>query len=89
MMFMPIEGALSLALEVKPELFEYGWGKRVILVGPTNLLATLKAVNSIWKQEKQEKNEVEQPEVEAQEADKKANDIINSFLIPLEHKVLV
>lgn len=56
LMFMPIEGALSLALEKDNSLFEFAWSKKIILVGPTNLLATLKAVESVWKQEKQEKN---------------------------------
>lgn len=56
LMFMPIEGALSLALENNTEIFEYGWNKGVILVGPTNLLATLKAVSSVWKQEKQKQS---------------------------------
>lgn len=58
MMFTPIEGALSVALEKDPSLFEYGWERRVILTGPTNLLATLKAVESVWRQDKQEKNAV-------------------------------
>ena len=56
LMFMPIESAFSLALQKNPSLFEYGWERKIILVGPTNLLATLKAVESVWRQEKQEKN---------------------------------
>lgn len=56
MMFMPIEGAFSLALQKDPTLFEYGWERKIILVGPTNLLATLKATESVWRQDRQEKN---------------------------------
>lgn len=58
-LFMPIESAISLALENDPTLFEYGWEKQIILVGPTNLLSTLKAVESVWRHEKHNKNALE------------------------------
>ena len=45
-----------MALQQDVNLFEYAWRKRIIIVGPTNLLATLKAVESVWRQDKQERN---------------------------------
>ena len=56
LMFAPIEGALSMILEGEKDLFTYGWDRKIILVGPTTLLATLRTVTAIWKQERQHKN---------------------------------
>ncbi|MBI3605738.1 MAG: DNA recombination protein RmuC, partial [Nitrospirae bacterium] len=56
MMFFPIEGALSLALQSDPELFLYAWNKSIVIVSPTTLLATLRTVASVWKQDRQTKN---------------------------------
>ncbi|MGB0452439.1 MAG: DNA recombination protein RmuC [Bacteriovoracaceae bacterium] len=56
LMFFPIEGAYSLALQLDPDLFQKSWEKSIVIVGPTTLLATLKTVASIWKQEKQNKH---------------------------------
>jgi len=55
-MFVPIEGALSLALEKDPELFEYAFKKRIILTSPTTLLAALRSIEISWRYEKQAKN---------------------------------
>ena len=59
MLFMPIESAFSLAIQADAELFNLAWEKRIILVSPTTLLATLRTVASIWKFEKQSKNALE------------------------------
>ncbi|NGM60695.1 DNA recombination protein RmuC [Sphingobacterium sp. SGG-5] len=56
LLFMPIEPALSLAVTYKPELFSEAWERRVVIVSPSTLLATLRTVASIWKQERQNKN---------------------------------
>lgn len=57
LMFMPIEGAFSLAIgEHEQGLFDFAWERKVVLVSPTTLLATLKTVSSIWKNEKQNRN---------------------------------
>ena len=56
LLFFPIEGAFAEALRVDPHLFQDAWDKNIIIVGPTTLLATLKTVASLWKQEKQSKN---------------------------------
>lgn len=59
MLFMPIESAFSVAIQADTELFNLAWEKRIILVSPTTLLATLRTVASIWKFEKQSKNALE------------------------------
>lgn len=56
LMFVPIEGALAAALTAEPELFTYGWDRRVVLVGPSNLLMTMRTVASIWRYELQGQN---------------------------------
>lgn len=56
MLFMPIEPAFALAFRLKPELFEQAWDKNIAIVSPTTLLATLRTVASLWKQERQQRN---------------------------------
>lgn len=53
LMFMPIEGAFSLALQNDSTLFNYAWDKGIVIVSPTTLLASLKTVATLWKQERQ------------------------------------
>jgi len=55
LMFIPIEPALALALSTEPDLYSYALEKHIILVSPTTLLATLRTVEMIWRQEKQQK----------------------------------
>lgn len=43
-LFIPVEGALSMALERDPDLLEYAFGKNIILTFPTSLLAILKGL---------------------------------------------
>ncbi|MHC8948545.1 DNA recombination protein RmuC [Sphingobacterium hungaricum] len=59
LLFMPIESALSLAVREKPELFSEAWDRKVVIVSPSTLLATLRTIASIWKQEKQNRNVLE------------------------------
>ncbi|QPN64486.1 DNA recombination protein RmuC [Synechococcus sp. CBW1004] len=44
-LFIPIEGALAIALESDPSLIEYGFNKNIILAFPTSLLAILKGLS--------------------------------------------
>ena len=55
-MFVPIEGALAAALTRDPELFSHAWERRVVLVGPSTLLMTMRTVASIWRYELQGQN---------------------------------
>jgi len=59
LMFMPIEPAFGIAVQSDPDLFNYAWKERVVIVSPTTLLATLRTVASIWKYEKQNQNALE------------------------------
>ncbi|WP_031301293.1 DNA recombination protein RmuC [Sphingobacterium paucimobilis] len=56
LLFMPIESALSVAVMQKPELFSDAWDRRVVIVSPSTLLATLRTIAAIWKQERQNRN---------------------------------
>jgi DNA recombination protein RmuC len=59
LMFVPIEGAVSLALIDKPDLVAYAFKKNIIIVTPSTLLATLKTIEYMWQQEHQKKNVLE------------------------------
>ena len=59
MLFMPLEPAFAMAFKLKPDLFENAWDKNIAIVSPTTLLATLRTVASLWKQERQQKNALE------------------------------
>ncbi|MGV3684178.1 MAG: DNA recombination protein RmuC [Daejeonella sp.] len=59
MLFIPIESCFSIAVQKDAELFNNAWDKRVVIVSPSTLLATLRTVASIWKQERQNRNVVE------------------------------
>ncbi len=56
LMFIPLESSFALAIREEPTLYQQAWEKRVVLVTPSTLLATLKTVESIWKQERQTRN---------------------------------
>lgn len=59
LMFVPIEGAYMLAAQEDPELHSYAWDKKVIIVCPTTLFATLKTISSVWRLELQNRNALE------------------------------
>lgn len=59
LLFMPIESALSLAVMQKPDIFSDAWDRRVVIVSPSTLLATLRTIAAIWKQERQNRNVLE------------------------------
>jgi DNA recombination protein RmuC len=56
MMFVPIEPAYLVAIQNDPELWGYAYSKRILLISPTNLIASLKLIADIWKREYQSKN---------------------------------
>jgi DNA recombination protein RmuC len=43
----------------KPELFSDAWDRKVVIVSPSTLLATLRTIAAIWKQERQNRNVIE------------------------------
>ncbi|UYL10106.1 DNA recombination protein RmuC [Bdellovibrio sp. SKB1291214] len=58
-LFMPLEPAFALAFKLKPDIFQYAWERNIAIVSPTTLLATLRTVTALWKQDRQEKNALE------------------------------
>ncbi len=56
LLFVPIEASFGLAVKEDVEVFNYAWNKNIVIVSPSTLLATLKTIASLWKQEKQNKN---------------------------------
>ena len=56
LMFVPIEAALIGALQADPELAEFGLRNKVALLSPTNFLATMRTVASLWSVHKQNAN---------------------------------
>ncbi len=59
LMFIPIEAAYILAVQEDPQLQNYAWNKKVVLVCPTTLFATLRTIASVWRLELQNKNALE------------------------------
>ena len=59
LMFIPIEPALTLALQEDGEIFNLALNKNIILVSTSTLMATMRTVSFIWQQENQKKNVLE------------------------------
>jgi len=59
MMFMPVEPAYMLAIQQDPGLWNLAYEKRILMIGPTNLIAALKMIESMWRQEYQSKHVME------------------------------
>ena len=55
-LFMPIESAITLALNENEDIFNRALNKKVVLITPTTLVATLKVIKIIWQKENQVKN---------------------------------
>ncbi|MCQ4347720.1 DNA recombination protein RmuC [Pseudomonas stutzeri] len=56
LLFVPLEGAFAAALQAEPGLFEESFAQNIVIVGPTTLLATLRLIDSLWRQERQNLN---------------------------------
>lgn len=59
LLFMPIESSFGLAMRADNELYQYAWDRKIVIVTPSTLLATLKTIKSVWNNEKQTKNAIE------------------------------
>ena len=59
LMFIPIEPALTLALQEDSDIYNLALNKNIILVGASTLMATMRTVSFIWQQENQKKNVLE------------------------------
>jgi DNA recombination protein RmuC len=58
-LFMPVEPAYLIAIQNEPQLWSVAYDKRILLISPTNLVAVLKMVESLWKREYQNRNVLE------------------------------
>lgn len=58
-MFMPSEGAYSLAVQTDMQLQSYAWNKGVVLSSPCTLFAMLRTAGSLWTMERQRLNATE------------------------------
>ncbi len=56
LMFLPLESSFAAAVEGDTKLFSFAWEHKIVPVSPSTLLATLRIIASIWKQEKQTRN---------------------------------
>lgn len=59
LLFVPIESAFSLAIENKQDLFNEAFANNIVIVTPSTLLATMKTIANIWKNEYQSQNVIE------------------------------
>ena len=59
MMFVPVESAFHVALQTDHELYAYAINKNIILVTTSTLMAVMRTVAFIWKQDNQTKNVLE------------------------------
>jgi DNA recombination protein RmuC len=59
LMFMPIEAAFAAAYHYSEQLFAEALAKKIVVVTPTTLLATMRTIENIWQHEHQSKNSVE------------------------------
>ncbi|RAX54719.1 hypothetical protein CCY99_02875 [Helicobacter sp. 16-1353] len=73
LMFIPLEGAFLDAIKYDSELFLYAYNKNIILVSPTTLYATLRTIENIWRNERQNNN--------MEEILKTASGLYDKFLI--------
>ncbi|MEI7979825.1 MAG: DNA recombination protein RmuC [Bacteroidota bacterium] len=71
LLFIPIEPAFALAVQSDSGLFNDAFEKNIVIVSPSTLLATLRTVASIWRNEKQSNNAIE--------IAKKAGDLYDKF----------
>lgn len=77
-LFIPVEGALSMALERDPQLLEYAFGKNIILTFPTSLLAILKGLAMTIQQAEIAKN-IEEIQANAVELHKRFVTFVEKF----------
>lgn len=59
LMFVPIEPAFLLALRERPEIFQEAYDRQVVMVTHSTLMATLRNIHGIWKNERAAGNHVE------------------------------
>lgn len=59
LLFIPIEPAFAIAINEEPNLYTKAFDRNIVIVTPTTLLATLRTIDSMWTNEKQQQNAIE------------------------------
>ena len=59
LMFIPIEPAFAIAVSDDNALYNKAFEKNIVIVTPSTLLATLRTIDSMWNNEKQQQNAIE------------------------------
>ncbi len=59
MLFVPIEGVFTVIMQHDNTVYQYAYNKQIVIVSPSTLLATLRTIAFIWRQENQTKNAME------------------------------
>ena len=59
LMFIPIEPAFALAINEDSKLYNQAFEQNIVIVTPTTLLATLRTIDTMWNNEKQQRNAIE------------------------------
>jgi DNA recombination protein RmuC len=59
LLFVPIEPAFAIAINSDNSLYNWAFEKNIVIVTPSTLLATLRTIDSMWTNEKQQQNALE------------------------------
>ena len=59
LMFIPIEPAFAIAINDDNSLYNKAFEKNIVIVTPSTLLATLRTIDTMWNNEKQQRNAIE------------------------------
>jgi DNA recombination protein RmuC len=59
LMFIPIETAFSIAINSDPNIYNKAFEKNIVIVTPSTLLATLRTIDTMWTNQKQQENAIE------------------------------
>ncbi|MBJ2175977.1 DNA recombination protein RmuC [Aureibaculum sp. A20] len=59
LLFVPIEPAFAVAINADNQLYNKAFEKNIVIVTPSTLLATLRTIDSMWQNEKQQRNAIE------------------------------
>lgn len=81
MMFIPIEPAFIVAMELDPDIWNFAYDKRVLLISPTNLIAALKLIYDLWQREYRNRN--------AEEIAKRGGQLYDKFVGFIENFKLI